>query len=190
MFNITWCVCVCVCFFPRCAVMRGMGSLREKSRNCRLDFWGFWYLVMNRKEFHRIFTGIAAEMWYVHLVKSASHRFSNHLLYGPGGHGPLSCGDRTLQDEISGTGGNISSHVKTNVASITLDGIVWSTSMFAVLHHSIETRCLDSSGDNCKHVNIGLGLDMPVLKQQLQSAQINDRSLSNRRLWPHQCRGL
>jgi hypothetical protein len=90
-----------------------------------------------------------------------------------------------LQDEISGTGGNISSHVKTNVASITLVGIVWSTSMFAVLHHSIETRCLDSSGAcmtaeslyNCKHVNIGLGLDMPVLKQQLKSAQMNDRSL-------------
>ena len=57
--------------------------------------------------------------------------------------------------------------------------------MFAVLHHSIETRCLDSSSActnaeslyNCKHVNIALGLDMPVLKQQLQFAQMNDRSL-------------
>ena len=90
-----------------------------------------------------------------------------------------------LQDGISGTGGNMSSHVKTNVASLTLDGVVWSTSMFAILYHSIETRFLDSSCAymtaeslcNCKHVIFGLGLDMPTLKQQLQSAQMNDRSL-------------
>ena len=90
-----------------------------------------------------------------------------------------------LQDGISGTGGNMSSHVKTTVASLTLDGVVWSKSMFAIFYHSIETRFLDSSCAcmtaeslyNCKHVIFGLGLDMPTLKQQLQSAQMHNRFL-------------
>ena len=181
MFNMM-CVYVCVSF-PRCAVMRAMGSLKEKSRHCRLDIWGFWNLVTNRKEFHRIF--------YMNygLIPALGEKCQPQIFKPPSLWARRT---RTslvaiglLQDEISGTGGNMSSHVKTNVASITLDGIVWSTSMFAVLHHSIETRYLDSSGAwmtaeslyNCKHVNIALGLDMPTLKQQLKSAQMNDRSL-------------
>ena len=69
------CVCVFVCFLSLLCCDARLGVTEGKIKALQIGLLGFLVSSYESEKYHRIFTRIAAEIWYLHLVKRASPRF-------------------------------------------------------------------------------------------------------------------